>query len=63
MSPCYQCEGRHVGCHEDCELYISWALKLAEEKKKKLEQKRTECDCDQFAIEQTLRRRKKWKKQ
>lgn len=37
MEPCKDCDRREVGCHIDCEDYISWCKEREEKRKVKTE--------------------------
>ncbi len=56
-APCFNCEERHLGCHIDCEKYISYRR----DRDNELERRRQEraSSPDSFIIEQMLRQKKK----
>lgn len=55
-SPCYGCQVRTDRCHSDCELYISWLITHAEEKKR--EQENNKHYQDMYVVkEESFRRR------
>lgn len=38
IAPCYKCEGRKVGCHADCERYLTYAGLQALEREKRYQE-------------------------
>ena len=37
QAPCKDCEGRHVGCHSECRLYIDFNNKCQKDRDKRAE--------------------------
>jgi hypothetical protein len=54
-SPCYQCNARYIGCHDECEKYLERKRKIYEAKK--VEQEINNYICWQSGINAEITRK------
>jgi hypothetical protein len=56
--PCYKCNSRSVGCHNNCEKYAEYKVIIAEKKTKEFHSRCAEKIMNEYQLGKTRRRRK-----
>ena len=54
-APCLNCEDRQVGCHSNCEAYLSWTKKIKDANARKFEG----WDASSYTIDRSAKFRRK----
>jgi len=57
--PCYECQDRHISCHDTCEIYLTWQKEHIERKRQEKAERLNNSRVTDFTIKQIEKRKRK----